>query len=330
MDKQQTQNTTHNSTSDSRPILFGEVLFDEFEDGSSVLGGAPFNVAWHLNGFGLNPLFITSVGDDDHGKQILETMRQWNMDTSGVQINKTHPTGKVTIKLDQGQPTFNIVPDQAYDNVSPEIISVISKNTSPANSSSENYTSENYASENNASVLYHGTLALRNDVSHQTLAAIRNKINAPVFVDVNLRDPWWDKDTVLPSLDNATWAKLNDDELDEICKMVDISEPDQKNAAIKIQQRFDLDLLIITLGSDGAYFIGSNESYFGEPVPAKNIIDTVGAGDSFSAVTIYGLLHNWSTADISSRAMSFASSICEMRGATTTNKNFYKEIMERW
>ncbi|NIV35790.1 MAG: carbohydrate kinase, partial [Anaerolineae bacterium] len=68
---------TETTTPDSRPVIFGEVLFDEFEDGSAVLGGAPFNVAWHLQGFGLNPLFISRIGTDALGAQVQQQMRDW-------------------------------------------------------------------------------------------------------------------------------------------------------------------------------------------------------------------------------------------------------------
>ena len=62
-----------------RPVIYGEVLYDRFPDGRSVLGGAPFNVAWHLQGFGLSPLMLTAVGNDQPGLQIRERMQQWGM-----------------------------------------------------------------------------------------------------------------------------------------------------------------------------------------------------------------------------------------------------------
>ena len=68
----------------NRPIIFGEVLFDCFPDGSRVLGGAPFNVAWHLQAFGAEPLFVSRVGNDPMGRKIRDAMLQWGMDTSGL------------------------------------------------------------------------------------------------------------------------------------------------------------------------------------------------------------------------------------------------------
>ena len=99
------------------PIVVGEVLFDEMPDGVRVLGGAPFNVAWHLAAFGLRPLMISRVGADDAGDEVLAAMESWGMDTSGVQRDPVHPTGKVRVELDAGEPTFEILPGQAYDHV---------------------------------------------------------------------------------------------------------------------------------------------------------------------------------------------------------------------
>ena len=82
-----------------RPVIFGEVLFDRFPDGSAVLGGAPFNVAWNLQAFGQAPLLISRVGQDALGEQIRETMTDWSMDTSCLQSDMSHPTGIVDISF---------------------------------------------------------------------------------------------------------------------------------------------------------------------------------------------------------------------------------------
>ena len=311
MEKQRSSHRKTDSPARSRPLVFGEVLFDEFEDGSAILGGAPFNVAWHLQGFGLKPLFVSKIGHDQRGQKILDTMQQWKMDTSGVQLDDTHPTGKVTIKLKQGQHTFNILPDQAYDNIDNSALSHIDASTP-------------------STLLYHGSLALRNKVSQQTFDDLRTKSSSPVFVDINLRNPWWTNEIIQSSLNNATWAKLNDIELAEVAKTEPANKAEQKEIAMQVRESFGLELLIITLGSEGAWFISKDEFIEGAPVPAKNIVDTVGAGDAFSAVTIYGLLHKWPLEIISKRAMTFASSVCEMRGATTTNKHLYKENLSLW
>ena len=80
-----------------QPLIFGEVLFDRFPDGSEVLGGAPFNVAWHLQGFGLRPRLISRIGEDRAGRRVVEAMDRWGLDTAGVQRDLRRPTGAVDI-----------------------------------------------------------------------------------------------------------------------------------------------------------------------------------------------------------------------------------------
>ncbi|UCH28792.1 MAG: hypothetical protein JSV06_11005, partial [Myxococcales bacterium] len=161
--------------SHNRPVIFGEVLFDHFPDGSRVLGGAPFNVAWHLRGFGANPLVLSAVGDDDEGREVLERMTSWDLMTHGVQTDPTHPTGRVTASVVDGENRFEIAPNQAWDFVK----------MGPALRAT---------AEEPAGLLYHGSLALRGDVSWDTLRSLRAKADAPSFVDINLREPWWTRD----------------------------------------------------------------------------------------------------------------------------------------
>ncbi|HRV09486.1 MAG TPA: PfkB family carbohydrate kinase, partial [Acidobacteriota bacterium] len=91
-----------------RPVVFGEVVFDLFPDGSEVLGGAPFNVAWHLKGLGERPLMITRIGDDQRGRAILDRMLSAGLDVAGVQMDEEHPTGTVRVLLDSAGPRFQI------------------------------------------------------------------------------------------------------------------------------------------------------------------------------------------------------------------------------
>ena len=148
-----------------RPLIFGEVLYDCFPDGQAILGGAPFNVAWHLQGFGLAPLFISRVGDDALGRRVREAMHSHGMDTSGLQLDSAHPTGRVTITLSGGGHDFDITPDQAYDYIDREALPSMPE----------------------TALFYHGSLASRSPVSAQTLAFLRRHYAGRCLVDVNLR-----------------------------------------------------------------------------------------------------------------------------------------------
>jgi fructokinase len=97
--------------------IFGEVLFDHFPDGHEILGGAPFNVAWHLKAFGQNPQSISRVGNDAEGDLVRSNMQNWGMATDFLQTDPSHPTGQVQISIENGDPTCRIVEDQAYDHI---------------------------------------------------------------------------------------------------------------------------------------------------------------------------------------------------------------------
>lgn len=287
-----------------QPLIFGEVLFDQFEDGSSVLGGAPFNVAWHLQAFGLKPLFVSRVGDDSYGRRIREEMQQWGMSTAGLQKDSTYPTGLVSITIKNNEPGFDILADRAYDHISADALPPIQ----PA-------------------LIYHGSLAVRHPDSAAALATIKQRFAAPVFIDVNLRPPWWEQATLLSLLQHASWAKLNKDEIDTLLE----GDATTLEKAHELLQRFGLETIILTLGAEGAIALTANgEQSEIEPSQALNIVDTVGAGDAFASVCILGYMKQWPISRILERAQDFASAIVQIRGATIGNKDFYQPFIDNW
>ena len=299
------------STLHGKPLIYGEVLFDIFPDGKKVLGGAPFNVAWHLQGFGLGPLFISRIGHDSEGQEILDAMNHWGMDTRGLQHDRDHVTGGVEITMAGTDHTFDIRPDQAYDHI--------------------NYTPLNeFVHAQDFSLIYHGSLIARNTVSRETLEHLINEIRIPVFVDVNLRDPWWDAATVADLLQRARWVKLNHEELAVLVPTTHNTEADLKRAADEALSRFELDALVVTRGADGAFIATSHETAGGKPPPVDKLVDTVGAGDAFCAVTIFGLHQGWSATEINERALTFASVVCEQRGATQPDRDLYAHMLSSW
>jgi fructokinase len=282
-----------------RPLIFGEVLFDCFPDGSRVLGGAPFNVAWHLQGLGLAPLLVSRVGTDAAGDEVLRAMHDWRMDASGVQRDPQHPTGRVAVTLEAGQPSYEIVPDQAYDHIAP-----------PAESPP-------------VGLIYHGTLALRAAPARHALDHIRAHWGAPVFVDVNLRPPWWSAAAVGELLDAARWCKLNDHELALLA-----GRGDPLAAARRLIARHDLAQVVVTLGAAGAFLLTSDGTLDGvAPDVSVPVVDTVGAGDAFAAAVIAGLLRQWPTPVTLARAQRLASAICGQRGAVPTAAEPYQSLV---
>ncbi len=294
------------------PVIFGEVLFDIFPNKKEVLGGAPFNVAWHLQGFGLKPLFVSCIGSDPQGKEIVQRMQQWGMTVRGLQIDPGFPTGSVHITLNQGQPTFNIVAHQAYDSI--KLDKAMSE-----------------ISQQPVSIFYHGTLAVRESTSLTTLQSLLQKTSPSIFVDINLRSPWWSEQLLSGLFEGVRWLKLNEDELLALDKHLLRSRSELDGAALKLQQKFKLELLIVTLGESGAFIIDSNQKVMNfDLIPVQELVDSVGAGDAFSAVTLFGLIQGWKHPLIFQRAMDFAAKICQMQGATVSNIDFYKEQLKQW
>ncbi|ADJ29842.1 PfkB family carbohydrate kinase [Nitrosococcus watsonii] len=293
------------------PVIFGEVLFDCFPDGTQVLGGAPFNVSWHLQGFGLAPLLISRVGTEEQGQRVLAAMKKWGMDCRGIQQDPLHPTGRVEVTLQDDQPSFDILPEQAYDFIDPDLFLQQLSNQAPP-------------------LLYRGTLATRSAVSQKALAALSSAWEPPIFLDLNLRSPWWQRASVEQALHTARWVKLNDLELLMLLEHKAKTEEELVKGAQSVCQRFQLAWVLVTLGAKGAFLVTADDkTHWVEPQPVK-VVDTVGAGDAFSAVMIQGLLQDWPLKQAIERGAAFAAAICTMRGAVTQDSQFYAEFIADW
>jgi fructokinase len=313
------------------PFIFGEVLFDCFPDGSKVLGGAPFNVAWHLKAFGCSPLLISRVGNDAKGKAIRDTMDEWNMPADFIQTDRLHPTGVVNVTFFNGEPSYDIVKDSAWDFIDKD---EITKNMEIGRDLNNSAFNKPY--------LYHGSLALRNSQSLEALKMTQKRLkrdsetNAPtVFLDINLRPPHYSSQLIARLFDTANRIKLNDDELNEIFQMICKNPPDkvydETMKVHSIMKLYSLKSLLLTKGSKGAILhMKDGKSFSVEPEENVTVIDTVGAGDGFTSIVILGDLMGWNYETTLSRAQSFAAKIVGQKGATTTDRNFYEPFIIDW
>lgn len=289
-----------------RVRLFGEVLFDHYPDGQKILGGAPFNVAWHLQAFGQSPDFISRIGIDAQGMQIKQAMQKWEMSVENLQIDPYYATGSVQITVVNGEPHYDIVDNQAYDFIATDQL----KNCG-------------YPQD----VLYHGTLALRHGTSAVTLDRLMAAHIGKIFVDVNLRAPWWQVNHINQLLDNAHWAKLNEDELMQL----QLPLGSLKQAMQDFRAAHTLDVLVVTRGVQGAVAINQHNEFFEvTPTETVRVVDTVGAGDAFSAVLLLGLQQGWSLLLTLQRAQAFASAMVGRQGATVQDLNFYQPYRHAW
>lgn len=283
--------------------IFGEVLFDHFPDGMRVLGGAPFNVAWHLQAFGEFPAFISRVGDDAEGRAIRQAMADWGMNTDGLQLDQKLSSGRVSIEMDNGEPRYDIVEPVAYDAIS-------------------------YSGESACRLLYHGTLALRHAASAEALEQYRASGPEIIFIDVNLRPPWWQRSAVLGLLKQANWAKLNMEEF----RLLQHGTPDTgESAAHDFLLDNALDGMVLTHGADGAeVFTADGKHFTVKPDGETRVVDPVGAGDAFTSVFLLGLIRGWDLGDTMNRAQSFASLVVAQQGAIQHDHAVYSENIARW
>jgi len=293
------------------PIIFGEVLFDVFPENYERLGGAPFNVAWHLQGFGMHPLLISRIGKDNLAERILSAMDSWQMDTSGIQQDKERPTGRVAVETRGNEPVFHIKAKQAYDYIHLNQASAAVSTFHPF-------------------IMYSGTLALRSLVSYRTWKSLIRR-DVPLFVDLNLRAPWIKPDRVENSLQRAAWAKLNEYELSVISGSNDREMPDIYANALDVARHYNLAYLVVTLGAAGAIIVTrSGRLLAGKGLEVADMADSVGAGDAFSAVLILGMWCQWPLLLTLQRALQFSAAICALKGAVSLSRSFYTEQMERW
>jgi len=285
-----------------RPLVIGEVLFDQFPDGQQILGGAPFNVAWNLQALGSRPMFTSTVGNDDLATQVEQRMDQWRMPRNLLQRHDSLPTGRVTVFEEGDGPGYEIAENQAFD-----------------------HTGHQPIGEKNTGMIYHGSLAWRSDVSRETICRHRREIDAPVFVDINIREPWFDPAWLPELLLGVSWLKLNRAELAQITGGKISNDQELARAIEIIREKYGCQNFFITDGDQGAYSFDTDNQLDFAPAPTVNAIaDTVGAGDAFTAFAIHGLLAGWSTQEILRNAVDFAARICTIRGATSQDSELYR------
>lgn len=297
---------------DRIPLVFGETLFDQFQGGTSIMGGAPFNVAWHLQGFNMQPMLITAIGQDEKGKQVQKAVNDWGLNTQGIQIISGKPTGVVKIELKDREPEYSIMDEQAYDYIE-----------------SEKLNSD--ILEERVKLIYHGSLALRHSTNMITLQKIISDVSVPVYVDINLRAPWWTAELVKAILNNATYLKCSAQELHSIAKIYDLDHLNTVRVAQQLLTLLNLQFIVVTSGANEVFLVDLNTRVFSvPPMQIKNFRDSVGAGDAFTAVIITGLLKNWEYNRMLQIATDFAAEICQQEGATRFDKVLYTKFGQKW
>jgi fructokinase len=292
-----------------RILCIGEILFDIYPL-SQCLGGAPFNFAFHLHQADNTVAFVSRIGNDILGDKIEGILCEKGFDTTYVQKDTSLQTGKVFVELDStGNPSFTIVENVAYDAISEDA-------------------SVKKFIQNGLDLIYFGTLAQRGIVSRATIAAFLDQAagDTLIFYDINLRQHFYTEQIILDSLRKCTILKANEEELIVLKNLLSLNT-DEMNAVFHIAEQFHIPHICITRGASGASLYNRGQVYHsanGKSDTADRIIDTVGAGDAFSAVLAQGILEHWPCSYSVNKAHSFAKAICTIEGALPKGNAFYK------
>ncbi len=250
-------------------VAIGAVLWDVFPDGER-LGGAPANFAVHAAALGARSTMVSCVGDDARGKAALEILSERDVAIDAVQVHAHRSTGSVNVILVDGQPTYEIVEGVAWDAIT--------------------WCSELAPIAQSAHALCFGTLDQRAAQSRQ---AITNFLDAASpdclrVLDINFRQHYHTDEIVRESLIRADVLKLNDEEVVLLRDYVG-GEEDVDAFLTDICARFDLQCVILTLGEQGCRILGE-DGICRARGKRQQVVNTVGAGDAFTAAYVMHLL----------------------------------------
>ncbi|MFY9644568.1 MAG: carbohydrate kinase [Terriglobales bacterium] len=279
-------------------VGIGEVLWDLLLTGPQ-LGGAPANFAYHAHALGAQVQVITRVGDDEYGREVSRRFRNMGLPDATVQLDKTAPTGTAKVVLSgDGLAHFTVQENVAWDSIAA--------------------TKEALAAASAADAVCFGTVAQRCQTSRETIQRLvaATPPRALRVADINLRKPFYSRAVIEESLRLANVLKLNDDELAILAGMFGVGGS-AENQIEYLAQAFDLHVVALTRGPQGSLLFERKRKRWSDcsshPV---QVIDTVGAGDSFTAALVLGLLQKMDLDEISEIANEVARYVCSERGAT--------------
>ena len=247
-------------------LSFGEVLWDVYPN-KKCLGGAPLNFAAHFSKLGGEAYILSAIGNDEFKTETLKKLEAWGVCKDYLCISDNYPTGVCNVTLNENAiPQYDLKQNVAYDHISCDNIKA------------------------DFDVLYFGSMALRSDFNkNSVITLLENKEFKEVFVDVNIRPPFYTKETVKFCLNNATIIKISDEELSTINNCISIKETDIENNIKAIFRKFtQLRLIIITKGAKGSLcYDALSDKFYNCKAKKVNVVSTVGAGDSFSAAFLF-------------------------------------------
>ncbi len=281
-------------------VGLGEILWDIPATGK-VLGGAPANFAYHASRFGYETVAASAIGNDQLGQELLDDVRAKGLNCLLSTVG--YPTGTVEVSLDdKGIPSYCITENVAWDNIP--------------------FTENLEALARETKVVCFGSLAQRSRVSQETIMKFMSSMpedSLKVF-DINLRQSYYSKDVIGRSLDICNILKINDEELTIIAELFDLESKDEQAQCRELLARYNLEMVILTKGEKGSAICTADEWHF-LATPKVDVISTVGAGDSFIAAFISGILQNRTIAEAHRWAVDLSAFVCTCSGAMPEYKS---------
>ena len=271
----------------------GEVLWDVFPT-YRCFGGAPANFASHAAALGANAFLVSAVGNDELGRLALAELNTLKIDATCVSCNE-NPTGNVQIQLADSEPEYEIANHVAWDFCE--------------------WTSALESFAQSVDAVCFGTLFQRSPTSQETTKRFLSATseNCLRVFDVNLRQNFFSDEVIIGSLKLANVLKINSAELPIVLRAVGIPD-NAENAVDSLLEQFDLKLIALTRGAEGSLLVTPDERNSCAAIPV-DAVDTVGAGDSFTACVVMGMLHGMELPAINILANEIAAHVCEQSGA---------------
>ena len=253
-------------------LSFGEILWDVI-DKQEYIGGAPFNLAAHLSQLQCSSFLISAVGKDVRGQNALREAKKVGVETELIQEKADYPTGWVEVKFSaEEEPVYEIHENVSYDYIT------------------YNEEIQKKLVSNEFDFFCFGTLAQRNSVSSRTLCQILDSISVTrIFCDINLRQNYYTKEILQQALAKTDILKLNQEEVKVLNKLFLSVEASQEKLIAYLLEKFSLEVVCVTLGSQGCQVYTESRKKL-LPGVKVSTVDTVGAGDAFSAGFIYYFL----------------------------------------
>ena len=280
-------------------VGLGEALWDVLPEGKK-LGGAPANFAYHAGQFlgSENTLAISALGEDKLAEETIEALKEHSLQYLMPRV--PYPTGTVQVQLDaEGIPTYDIKENVAWDNIP--------------------YDDDIARIARSCRAVCFGSLAQRNVVSRETIHRFLDDTPADCvkIFDINLRQQFYTKEVIKESLQRCNILKINDEELILIGRMFGYPGLDIENKCWLILGKYNLDMLVLTCGTNGSYVFTPGQMSFQETSKVK-VADTVGAGDSFTGSFCAAILSGKPVTEAHKLAVEVSAFVCTQNGAMPT------------